>query len=138
MHEISVAIAIVDEVTERAAAEHAARIASVKLRVGELSCVVNEALGFAWELATDGTLAAGSQLEIERMPLMVFCPTCTEPRRPASVTLFVCSECGTPASEIVGGRELEVVSMEVVDVDSSRRSPTLHPEKELDAGGRPA
>src|ERR1700739_2886967 len=117
MHELSIAIAIIDEVSERAAAERAARVASVRLRVGELSCVVNAALLFAWDLATEGTPAAGSRLEIERVPVMIFCSSCAREQAPAGITLLTCSECGAPSPQIVAGRELEVVSMEVVDVD---------------------
>ncbi|MDQ2866235.1 MAG: hydrogenase maturation nickel metallochaperone HypA [Candidatus Eremiobacteraeota bacterium] len=125
MHELSVAMAIIDEVSERCAGEKASRIAAVHLRIGELSSVVNDALIFSWDLAAEGTVAAGSLLKIERVAVAVECPNCARERRPMSANHLVCIECGTPAPQIVRGRELEVVAMEVIDADTSGGSSAL-------------
>ena len=49
----------------------------------------------------------------EEVPVVVFCPRCQERRALSSVQWFCCSECGTPASEIVQGKELEVTALEI-------------------------
>lgn len=122
MHEVSIAIAICDEVTGRAQAEHAKRIVSVRMRAGELTCIVSDALRFAWEVVTEGTIAAGSRLEIERIPVQILCRTCQSVQMPVAANALVCLRCGSAAADIVRGRELEVTAMEVVDdpTDSGR------------------
>jgi hydrogenase nickel incorporation protein HypA/HybF len=136
MHELSIAMAILEEVGDVAARQRIARVRGVRLRIGELSSVVNDALNFAWELAAEGTVAAGSRLEIERVAVQVRCPTCRDTRSPLAANHLVCSTCGTPAPEIMQGRELLVVGMEVDDVDPCAESATLDPQEEFDARHR--
>lgn len=112
MHEVSIAVAICDEVTRRAESAQANRILNVRIRAGELTAIVNDALTFAWEVATEGTIAAGSHLEIERIPVQIQCEHCGM-QAPVAVHTLECRRCGSPAAEIVRGRELEVIDMEV-------------------------
>ena len=125
MHELSIAIAICEEVSERAERDNVAGVKSVRLRIGELSAVVNEALRFAWDVTTEGTAAAGSELLIETVPVRVFCPTCECERSPQGVNYLACSVCGTATPTIVMGRELELVAMEVYDAAQTRGRPTV-------------
>jgi hydrogenase nickel incorporation protein HypA/HybF len=75
--------------------------------------VVKEALLSAFEMACDDTPLSGSRLIIDEVPVVVFCPTCQAQRPLSSVQLFCCAECGTPTSEVVQGKELEVVALEI-------------------------
>lgn len=127
MHEVSIAVAICDEVTQRAASAKAERIASVRIRAGELTSIVNDALLFAWEVVTEGTIAAGSTLEIERIPVEIGCPHCQSVQAPVAVNALVCSKCNSPAADIVRGRELEVVQMEVEYAAADSGRPAVHP-----------
>jgi hydrogenase nickel incorporation protein HypA/HybF len=117
MHELSVASAILEEIGELAARRNFARVRTVRLQVGELSCLVDEALRFAWEVAAAGTVAAGSQLDIECIEVEIYCPRCGASRRPIAANYLVCSTCGTQAAKITKGRELLVAGMEVEDAD---------------------
>ena len=112
MHELSIAMSIVEMAQEEAEAR-GVRVNAVHLKLGALSGVVKEALLSSYEMACDGTLLSGSQLLIEDVPVVVFCPNCKEQRPLSSVQLFCCGECGTPASEIVQGKELEVFALEI-------------------------
>ena len=96
--------------------EEPVRVASIKVRVGRLSGVVPEALRFAFGPATEGTELAGATLELEESPVMVYCPACRSPRAPRGEHDWACSACGSPADEVVGGNELELVSIEIHDV----------------------
>jgi hypothetical protein len=40
-------------------------------------------------------------------------PSCQAQGPVSSVQLFCCAECGTPTSEIVQGKEIEVVALEI-------------------------
>jgi hydrogenase nickel incorporation protein HypA/HybF len=78
-----------------------------------LSGIVKEALASAYELASDDTPLQGSRLVVEQVPVVVFCPSCQAQRALSSIQLFCCAECGAPTSEVVQGRELEVVALEI-------------------------
>jgi hydrogenase nickel incorporation protein HypA/HybF len=138
MHEISIATAIVEELEEVAAESGYAHVYAVRLQVGELSCVVNEALRFAWDLATEGTIVFGARLDIERIPVSLECSACGRIGEPPSKHHFICAACGSPSTTIVRGRELLVAAMEVDDADAGRGDRAFDPQKELDAGVRPA
>lgn len=113
MHELSLALGLIESVSEAAAREGAEHVTAVHLRLGALSGVVRDALAFSWELASADTIAAGSELRIEEIPLAVYCPACRGERAPLPGHGLVCPECGAVAATIVRGRELELVAMEV-------------------------
>jgi len=52
---------------------------------------------------------------IEEVPIVVYCPQCEAQSTLASMQSFCCSECGTPTGEIVQGKELEVVALELLE-----------------------
>ena len=112
MHEMSIALAIIDEITEEMERQGGGAVAAVHLRIGVLSGVDSQALRFAYELACEGSACAGSRLEIESVPLLVYCPQCATTHA-ASPQEILCPRCITPAQEILEGRELEVRALEI-------------------------
>jgi hydrogenase nickel incorporation protein HypA/HybF len=98
--------------TKQAREAGAQRIHRIMMRVGAMSGAVPETLEFAFEIVAKGTIAEGATLEIERVPVRCFCPTCREEFEP---TDFVCecTRCGRPTTEIRAGRELQLTSLEV-------------------------
>ena len=86
---------------------------ALHLRLGPLSGVVREALLFSFDLAAEGTPIEGARLEIEEVPVVVFCPACGEERPLPGIQSFQCPVCGTPTPDVVRGRELELATMEV-------------------------
>jgi hydrogenase nickel incorporation protein HypA/HybF len=66
MHELSIAMSLVELVQEQLAGEALAAVVAVNIRIGALSSVVPEALEFVWAPATQGTRLEGAQLRIER------------------------------------------------------------------------
>ncbi|MGB3937580.1 MAG: hydrogenase maturation nickel metallochaperone HypA [Burkholderiales bacterium] len=68
MHELSLAQSMVEIVEEAARREGAARVASVRLELGELSHVEPESLAFAFEVAAREGCARGARLDICRTP----------------------------------------------------------------------
>ena len=117
MHELSIIYSIVQTVTAALASDPASdgtqRVSCVRLQVGALSGVTIDALLFSYDLATDGTALAGSRLEIEQLPVKIFCPTCCAIQEIEGVQRFRCPACGTPSGDIRQGRELEIVSVEL-------------------------
>ncbi|MDP9024998.1 MAG: hydrogenase maturation nickel metallochaperone HypA [Candidatus Eremiobacteraeota bacterium] len=65
-------MSLLEGVTEEAAKQRIGRVSAVHVRLGAMSGVVRDALAFSWELAAADTVAAGSRLVIEEIPLAVF------------------------------------------------------------------
>ncbi len=114
MHELSIALSIVDMATETAEREGSGRIVAVHLRLGPVSGVVPEALVSAFELARAGSPLENAELVVERVPLVTYCPTCEAERTPVSLQQLCCPVCAAPTPRIVRGRELEVTALEIV------------------------
>ena len=112
MHELSIAMSIVDLAEEEARQRHV-QVTAVHIKVGALSGVVKEALLASYEVACFETTLQGSRLWVEEVPVIAFCPTCQTERATSSVQLSCCEVCGTPVSEIVQGKELQVTALEI-------------------------
>jgi hydrogenase nickel incorporation protein HypA/HybF len=65
MHELSIALSIIEIAEEQLARHRGRRIHAIHLRLGSSAGVVREALDFSFGLACEGTSAAGSQLIVE-------------------------------------------------------------------------
>jgi hydrogenase nickel incorporation protein HypA/HybF len=115
MHELPVALSILDVALEEAERHGSARVAAIHLRLGPLSGVVKAALLSAYELAREGSPLAGARLLVEEVQVMAYCPTCAAERRVVSIQELCCSACATPTPEVVRGRELEIVALELED-----------------------
>ncbi len=113
MHELSIAMSIVEMAEEEAAQRGGVHISAVHLKLGALSGVVKEALLSSFEMACEDTPLKGARLIVEEVPVVVFCPNCQIRRPLSSVQLFCCPECGMPTSEVVQGKEIEVVALEI-------------------------
>jgi len=112
MHELSIAMSIVDAALEESA-RRGVQVTAVHLRLGALSGVVKDALLFSYEVACQDTPLEGTRLIVEDVPVIVFCPQCRDQRTLASVQSFTCPECGVPTMDVRQGKELEVFALEV-------------------------
>jgi hydrogenase nickel incorporation protein HypA/HybF len=113
MHELSIALSIVDMIEEESERRGGLQVAAVHLRIGQLAGVVKEALVSSYEMACEDTPLARSQLIIEEIPVIMYCRNC-DARRPVNNSeWFICPQCGQPVSEIVQGKELELASLEI-------------------------
>ncbi|USN98007.1 MAG: hydrogenase maturation nickel metallochaperone HypA [Phycisphaeraceae bacterium] len=113
MHELSIAASLIEIAEDAAREAGAGRVRALRVRVGALSGVVIEALEFVYAAAAEGTLCEGARLEIEAVPARVRCRVCTYEAVMEGVGPFICESCGAPGPEVVGGRDLELVTMEV-------------------------
>jgi hydrogenase nickel incorporation protein HypA/HybF len=65
VHEVGLMREALRVALERARRERAERVLSVGLRIGARAAVVPEALALAFEVVTEGTIAAGARLVVE-------------------------------------------------------------------------
>lgn len=111
MHELSIAISIVDGVLDEAKRRGGLRVETIRIRVGRLAGVDTEALLFAYEVARQGTPLESSNLRIEQVHTVIFCTLCGAERRVERD--MVCPECGSVATRVLQGEELEITGLEV-------------------------
>lgn len=112
MHELSIMQSALGMALEQAQAAGARRLLRLRLRVGALSGVVPEALEFAFEALTPGTLAEGAELAIDRVRARFWCAHCACEFE--SDDLFAdCPGCQRPSGELRAGREMELASLEI-------------------------
>jgi hydrogenase nickel incorporation protein HypA/HybF len=112
MHELGLAQDTLDCALQAAARQGAGRITGLRLRIGDLSGVVPEALYFALETILAGTPADGATIDIERVAAVCFCPDC-KAEFPVEAFVYTCPNCGRAGCDLVRGREMTLVSLEV-------------------------
>jgi hydrogenase nickel incorporation protein HypA/HybF len=106
-------MSMVEMATAEVARQGGSQVNALHLKLGQLSGVVKEALLFSWEVASAGSPLAGSRLLIEEIPVVVRCANCESDRTLPSIQQFFCPVCRMPAFEVLSGRELEVVALEI-------------------------
>ncbi len=112
MHELTLAKCLIDLVSEQAAEKGACRITRIHVRLGVLAGIMRS-LYTCYTTAIRGTICENAVLELEEVPLTVRCPTCDEVKAPPGLYNFRCPDCGTATHEVVTGREMQLVSVEL-------------------------
>jgi len=104
MHELSIALSIVDGVLEELRTRGVNRASVVHLRVGKLSGVDTNALQFSYGLACQQTVLAESRLAIEDVDVTVFCEACGLERPVRTFPILSCAECGASSQRAARGK----------------------------------
>ena len=112
MHELTLAREIVTIVQMAAQNQNIHHIRRIRVELGAFGHVEEGALHFAFAAATNDTIAAGSLLEISRLPGQAWCYDCDKAVA-LSTRLAPCPLCGGEKLDVIGGTELRVVDMEV-------------------------
>lgn len=111
MHELSLAQAILETVDRHRDGRAAAR---VTVRIGHLRQVVPDSLRFSWEVLTDQTDLSGCELCVDHVPAVIRCRIC-EGTATLDLPVLMCAACQTSDVELLSGRELQVVSIDVAE-----------------------
>ncbi|MCW7945086.1 hydrogenase nickel incorporation protein HypA [Streptomyces hygroscopicus] len=130
MHEMSIALAVigqVEEAAERAGGVTAVR--SVRLQVGELAGVVPDALSFCFELACAGTVLEGAELVTDTVPGRARCAPCAHEWSVGMPPLLSCPRCDGGGTDLLSGRELQIVGVQWEDGSTPASTPEPIPEE---------
>ena len=127
MHEYSIVEGVLDSVIPAAEKAGADKLVCVRLRVGDMTEVVQESLDFMWGICCEqrGPMVEGCRLEVEYVYPRSACLKCGREFEHDRFHLK-CPECGSASTMLLSGRELEIASM---DVDIPDDAPAKQAEK---------
>ncbi len=111
MHEMSIAVAMVEQVTEATGDVGSGTVSAVRLQLGELSGVVPDSLHFCFSLACTGTALEGSELLVDHVPGRARCLPCGAQWATGMPPQLCCPRCEGGRAELVSGRELQIVGV---------------------------
>lgn len=112
MHEVGIMQNAILMAEQQAQDSGARRVHALRLRVGEMSGVVPDALEFAFETVAKGTLVEGASLVIERVTPACWCAIC-EAEFECGDLSYDCPRCGAFSTELRRGTEMQLSSIEV-------------------------
>jgi hydrogenase nickel incorporation protein HypA/HybF len=111
MHEMSIAVAMVEQVTEAPAADGRRKVSAVRLRLGELAGVVADSLRFCFSLACAGTVLDGAELLIDHVPGRARCDPCGAEWATGMPPQLCCPQCEGGRAQLLSGREMQIVGL---------------------------
>ena len=111
MHEMAIAMNIIDIAATEARRADADRVNSVEIELGRLAGVETESLEFCFQAARASTPLADARLVIRDIPGRGRCPVC-DAAHDVDFFVAICPVCGGPL-EITSGRELKVRSINI-------------------------
>jgi hydrogenase nickel incorporation protein HypA/HybF len=119
MHELSVCLALLDQVQAVAREHGATRVERIVLQIGPLAGVEAPLIQNAYPLAAAGTIAADAALEIEAIPVRIRCAECGA-EGPAAPNRLACGHCGSISTKLVSGDEMLLAHLELRVPDADR------------------
>ena len=107
MHEMSVCLALIEQVERIAEDRKAQSITRISVSIGRLSGIEAKLLERAFPLAAAGTRAEDASLDIESVGIVVRCSECGE-ESPAAANRLLCGACGDYRTRLIEGDELAI------------------------------
>jgi hydrogenase nickel incorporation protein HypA/HybF len=112
LHELGIAQSIID-IALRVVDQHGGgKIARITIQAGELRSIIKEQLQFCFAFAAKDTPAEGAELDVEVIPLVAFCKACNQEFRVSHLD-FHCPECKGSSTEILRGKELRILDLDL-------------------------
>ena len=112
MHEMSIVQSLISIIKEEMEKNNASRLRSVSVKIGEMSGIVPEALSTCFEILTAKGDMKGAILNMNIEPLVGYCKKCKEEFE-IKEYVFSCPECESTGIDIISGREMNIVEIEV-------------------------
>lgn len=112
MHEMSLAESVLQIIEEAALTQKFARVKTVWLEIGQLSCVETEAMRFCFDAVMRDSIAEQAKLEIIEVAGTGWCEQCAS-SMPMATLFEACPKCGNRALKIKAGDAMRVRELEV-------------------------
>jgi hydrogenase nickel incorporation protein HypA/HybF len=112
MHELAIAQSILEIVQQSVPKGEEPAVRRVRIRVGQLSGVVPDSLDFCFGVIVNDTTLNRASLAIEQMPTISRCRDCAHSFEIENLA-FICPACKSTNLELISGKELEIVDIEL-------------------------
>ncbi len=114
MHEVSIALGMVDELTRIANENNAKQITAVNLRIGRSSGIVIDSLKFAFDaIKLEYPLLSTAEILIEEVPIRYECNECNKRFETDNIHFPSCPDCGSYSMKLLSGEEMDIANMEL-------------------------
>ncbi len=114
MHELSIAQNILEIVHQYVPDDRRGAVKSIRLRIGDLAGVVPDSLDFCFSSIIAETALRKASLDIERVPYTLHCPHC-DLTFTGEFGIVLCPKCGSDTPTVIGGTEMQVVEIELLE-----------------------
>jgi hydrogenase nickel incorporation protein HypA/HybF len=112
MHELAVTENILDIAVRNAEKAQATRVTDIHLVIGALSSIVDDSVQFYWDMLSENTICAGSELHFHRQPARIECQDC-HTKYELKEELSTCPSCGSLRIRFIQGEEFFLDSIEI-------------------------
>ncbi len=112
MHELSIAIGIVEIAEKEAAKAGVNSVKKIELEIGTLSGVEIDSLNFAWPMAVNNSVLQNAEKEIKIIKAKARCMDCNYVFDLEHL-FDACPKCGSYFKDVFQGKEMRVKSIEV-------------------------
>ncbi len=114
MHEVSIALGMVDELKRIAHENNALKVTSLNLKVGRKSGIVIDSLKFAFDaVKLEHPLLSSTEILIEEIPLKYECSSCGKVFNTDDIFFPSCPGCKAFTLKLLSGEEMDIASMEL-------------------------
>jgi len=114
MHELGIAQDILEIVKQAVPEGQAAAVRRIRIRVGQLSGIVPDSLEFCFQAIVGDTAMPQAALAIEQIPTVFQCRKCAHQFEVGDFE-FQCQACQSTDLEMVSGKELDIVEIEMAE-----------------------
>lgn len=114
MHEVSIVEALLEAVRQEVRVHPDGKVQAIHVRIGSLRQIVPDMLRFCFEAATRDSDLAGARLDLEEIYAEAHCRHCQRDF-PVTENWFECPHCKTTGGELLAGRELDLIGIELVE-----------------------
>ena len=89
-------------------------VQTIHLKIGKLAAVVEHSLCFCFEIIAKDTALEKAKIQIQTVPVRARCKSC-EHIWEVSGPIFQCPSCAEGEVELLSGREIEIISIELCE-----------------------
>lgn len=112
MHELGIMTGVMESVEQAAKNANATKVLKISLQVGVMTEAIEDALRFAFEALSEGTMCEGAELEVNMVQPVSICLECGKEYEHDRFHM-VCPECGSAFTQLIQGKEMNIESIEV-------------------------
>ena len=114
MHEVSIALGMIEELKRIALENNAQKVTCVKLKIGKMSGIVTDSLIFAFDaVKLEHPILSSATISIEEVPLVYECTKCRKTFETDSLAFPSCPFCESYSLKLISGEEQNIENVEL-------------------------